>query len=181
VRGAVIVFICGFMGSGKTTFLKELKLQDSNSSENIFLDLDQEIYLREGQQYDDLADLIKNYGWARFRELELEILTSLVQESQKIKNDVFISLGGGAVTDEFLRLKNDLNNCFLVWLDTPLETCIERIEGNSSRPLAEKGPKYLKKLYSEREKYYQKADTCLDASSRDMVWTVRSLKETLLS
>jgi shikimate kinase len=178
MRGVVIILICGFMGAGKTTFLNELK---TSSNSDQFSDLDEEIFQREGSNFRDLAQLIESLGWEKFRSLELKILADLKIESENSTSDLFISLGGGAVSEKLLELNNSWEQCFLVWLNTPLETCLERIKDDPTRPLTSKGPKYLKELYEQREKYYQRADICLDASSQDMVWTAKTVKERLLS
>ncbi|MBT7610630.1 MAG: hypothetical protein HN576_12800 [Bacteriovoracaceae bacterium] len=178
MRGVVIILICGFMGAGKTTFLNELQKSSCTGS---FLDLDHEIFLRSGTGHQDLTELIGDVGWQEFRSLELKILNELKIGSEGQGSDLFISLGGGAVTEKLLELKQSWDDCFLVWLNTPLSTCLERIVGDKSRPLTTKGPKYLKELYSQREEYYQKADTCLYASNQDRIWTAKTLKEHLLS
>ena len=174
----MLILICGFMGAGKTTFLKAL--QSENDIQTNYLDLDQVIFEKYGAGKQDLAQVIEDLGFEKFREIEMATL-KIIAKSCSSTSDTFISLGGGAVTDELIDFKNKNSNCFLAWLNTPLETCLERIEGDDSRPLALRGAKYLKELYEKREKYYQMADICLYASSKDMVWTVKSLKERLLS
>jgi shikimate kinase len=167
------------MGAGKTTFLEGLKeKRDSNED---FLDLDQVIFETHRTHQANLAEFITEQGFETFRALEIKELKEIIAKASQNHLDLFISLGGGAVTKELLKLRDELESCFLVWLNTPFPTCLGRILGDPSRPLVAKGPKYLKELYEEREKFYQKADICLDASSQDMVWTAKTLKETLLS
>ena len=166
------------MGAGKTSFLKRLKSETANQTS--YLDLDQIIFEKYGAEKRDLAQVIEQLGWEKFREIEVSTLKTIAESSLSTA-DVFISLGGGTVTDQLIDFKNKNKNCFLVWLNTPLATCLKRIEGDDSRPLAQKGAKYLKDLYEKRVKYYQLADICLSASNQDMVWTAKSLKERLLS
>ena len=139
----MVVLICGFMGAGKTTFLKHL--QSKSGIQTTYLDLDQVIFEKHGADKKNLSQVIEQIGFEKFRDIEISTLKTIIKSSSST-NDTFISLGGGTITDELIERKNKKDNCFLVWLNTPLATCLERIKGDDSRPMTLKGPKYLKEL-----------------------------------
>lgn len=171
----MVILICGFMGAGKSTFLNKLKSQDEKNCD--FYDLDHEIFQAHQQGEGDLGQLIDKVGWETFRLWEKQHLESLVGKYQG--KDVVISLGGGTLNDQLIEKINNSSQLGLVWLKTPFEVCLNRVMQSHERPLAKKGANYLKDLYIEREKYYQKASICLSATEQDMLWTLQKLKEQL--
>ena len=176
----MVFLICGFMGAGKSTFLD--KIQKNHTGTDFFFDLDQEIYSRKkNSDSEHLGALIEKAGWEQFRSWEIEILKELIENSKNLhsnkKADIFISLGGGSVTEVLLSIIKTNSEIHLIWLNTPFEICWQRIENDCERPLVQKGVNYLKELYKKREKYYQNARICLSASEQDMLWTTQKLKE----
>lgn len=78
-----LIFLVGFMGSGKTTMAKKL----SNHLGLPFMDLDQLIVAQTGQS---IPDYFKLYGEEAFREFERDVLRGLDTEQKAI-----VSVGGG--------------------------------------------------------------------------------------
>lgn len=78
-----LIFLVGFMGSGKTTMAKKL----SNRLGLPFMDLDQMIVAQTGQSITDIFEL---HGEEAFRLLEQDVLRSLDTYQKAI-----VSVGGG--------------------------------------------------------------------------------------
>jgi len=154
----VVIFICGFMGCGKTTFLEELqKLKEWNH----FYDLDERIFQLHGEGFSNLAEMIRGKGWEKFRSLELMEISSIV----KTGSSCVVSLGGGSLGEETLKLLQQADNAGLIWLDTPFGECLKRIRLNpQQRPLSSKTDGELLELYRKRIQYYQKADLVIGES-----------------
>ncbi len=139
-------FITGFTGAGKTSLLEELKFSKSLESFEFF-DLDSEILKELGGK--SIADFIETSGFSKFRDLELTHLTRLNHQ-----RNIIVSLGGGAfneITEGLLITWNGL------WMNTPLEECLERIKGDDSRPITKKSEEELKDLYYQRLSFYKLA------------------------
>jgi len=160
----VLIFICGFMGSGKTHLLEKLK-ENSNSGWE-FLDLDQEIF-QKFNEYDSFAAFIEKMGWDFFRQEELSEIEKLCFSAESKK--LVVALGGGALSDESLSVIQQTSNCHLIWAKTPFEITYKRIEGDAERPLVKEGKDYLQNLFNERTSFYGKADIHLGMGGQNDV------------
>ena len=159
------IIICGFMGSGKTTFLERVKSNCSEENNKLFdfKDLDEEVLKEQKGKYGSISDLVKSIGWSSFRKLEFD----LVHRELETEKDFFISLGGGALNARSLQKIKALNGR-LIWLNTPFEHCYRRVMDNpESRPLSTTGEEGLRELYNTRLEYYSKADLILDERQQD--------------
>lgn len=164
MRSTIKIFLCGFMGAGKSTFLEKF-----SGSDTILIDLDGEILTRSG--HTNLGDYIDEIGWERFRAIEISVLKEILQ----VKKNMVISLGGGAFTENFRGLLAEDKNNFTVWLNTPLEVCLERILSSKDRPLVRLGDTYLRSLYLERSKDYQKCDIVLNQNEQESIKNLKDL------
>ena len=145
--------IVGFMGSGKTTFLSELKNRKNLSKFNFF-DLDKFI---EMEKKCEIKDLINSYGMAKFREIEFLHLAALL----KSETSVVISLGGGALHKDSYHLIKKLG-VKIIWLDTPFRECLSRIRKDGNiRPLNNLSDQELEELFKNEKKFYERADFTL--------------------
>ena len=158
------IFICGFMGAGKSTFLRKF-----SGSDLILMDLDELILINSGQE--NLGNYITEIGWERFRELELSQLTEIL----KTKKSVMVSLGGGALSEKFWNLLRKDKNNLTIWLRTPFDECLKRISSSKDRPLVKNGEAYLKKLYQERLKDYEKCDITLNQNEQESIKNIKDL------
>ena len=87
------VVICGFMGSGKSTILREIgTLSPCDHME--LVDLDDEIVKSFSET--SIEEIVQVHGWKKFREREFCIAKDLIN-----KNTV-VSLGGGALSDSLI-------------------------------------------------------------------------------
>ena len=127
------VVLCGMMGCGKTTVAAALSsLYGLNT-----VDTDAEIV----KSYGEINSIFALHGEEYFRMLEAKTVAFV---AQNYKNTV-ISTGGGCV----LRAEN-VNNLKktgkIIYLRTQPETLVERVEGDTSRPLLKGGAR--EKIYS---------------------------------
>ena len=145
-----LIFIIGFMGSGKTTVARELaRALDSRA-----IDLDALISRREKRSP---GKIIQQSGEDEFRRIETETLGQvLLEESTEVAASI-VALGGGAWTLQRNRDLISQHQGITVWLDAPFELCWERIEASgANRPLAP-SREVAERLYRERRPKYELA------------------------
>ena len=152
------------MGSGKTSVGKALAAM----LDWRFLDLDAEIEKREQQT---IRHIFREHGETRFRELEAEVLRSVLAEAPR---PLVLATGGGtfiqAESANLLRAAGAL----LVYLHAPVETLLrrccmpaEKIDAGV-RPLARDQTAFLQ-LYEQRLPFYQTADVTFDSDEKPPV------------
>lgn len=148
------IFLCGFMGSGKTTVGKALST-DLNMD---FIDLDK---LIEIENNESINEIFKNKGEDFFRNLETEALKNVCKNDNQI-----VSLGGGAV----LKQENvDIikANGTLIFLEVEAKTVLKRLKNDTSRPLLNVDNKeaVIEKMLQERTPIYKNnADFTVNAN-----------------
>lgn len=141
-------YLCGFMGSGKSTILKTLMLKH-----NILgYDLDSIIENR----YGDIAEIFTNKGEKYFREVEEEVFFEFFKKPQ------LFSLGGGSIENVKI-LKALVDSGTSIYLKNDFETLWNFIE-KSDRPLVKLGKVELQSLFVKREENYKKLNMILDAN-----------------
>jgi shikimate kinase len=141
-------YLCGFMGSGKSTILKTLMLKH-----NILgYDLDSIIENR----YGDIAEIFTNKGEKYFREVEEEVFFEFFKKPQ------LFSLGGGSIENAKI-LKALVDSGTSIYLKNDFETLWNFIE-KSDRPLVKLGKVELQSLFLKREENYKKLNMILDAN-----------------
>jgi len=157
-RNHMFVIVTGFMGAGKSTFLSlaEKFLKNYKGGPQLewdFVDLDN--YLEKSFQK-SIPQLFKQ-GEDKFREIEFEKLQELIILYSESNKNLMLSLGGGGLHQlsfDFLHKKR----AYLIWIETPIEICLERIENDSNRPLACQNKNLITDLYQKRITWYQKAN-----------------------
>lgn len=151
------VFLCGYMGSGKTTLGKSL----SKEMDVQFIDLDNFI---ESRQHKTVKEIFAEVGESGFREIERKALIEV-----STFEDVVISLGGG--TPCFFDNMDIVNASGIsVYLKPTEEVLLKRlIKGKHKRPLlADKSDEEILGVIREqlawRESYYLKSQITFEAS-----------------
>lgn len=135
----MLILLCGFMGAGKTSKGKLLAAKLNSD----YCDLDELIVKNTGMS---VKDIFTNLGENEFRKIETDTLKRLIGQN------MILSLGGGTLDKEENRAI--CKNAVVIYLNTPFETCYERIS-NSERPLVKtKSYEELKQLYNTRSQFY---------------------------
>ncbi len=159
------LYLVGFMCSGKTTVGRAL----SEELGWCFVDVDHEIEAREGKP---IREIFRQHGEATFRDIETATLKQHVSKVES-GHPCVLALGGGT----FVQPKNwELieNNGVTVWLDCTLETVLQRLGDDATRPLAA-DRNGLVQLYGDRRPLYGRADFRLEVDSDDISAIVRKI------
>lgn len=168
----VNILVCGFMGSGKTTFVESFQENDLGF---ITYDLDHVVADHLGITHLQLGEWINKNTLEKFREVEMEVLSNLVS----LRTFKIIALGGGTPTSPMFDSLRDQTR--LVFLDVPFETCFMRIKNDRNRPLTALGEEGLRELYLKRLPTYKKADLILSESNIKTIERLDSLVHNLKS
>ena len=130
------------MGCGKSTVGKLV----AQATERAFIDLDDYIEEAAGMT---IPEMFEKYGEAHFRALETEALKGLSSSF------TVVATGGGA-------LLSGANVCIasktglVIFIDTPFETCYDRIKDDPHRPIAAASTKdELKARFDDRFPKYR--------------------------
>ena len=152
------LYLVGFMCSGKSTVGRAL----AEKLGWCFVDIDSEIETQQGQL---IREIFLERGEAEFRKIETKALREHVTRVEAGKPCV-LALGGGTfVQPTNWELIQD--NGITVWLDCKLETILERLGDDVSRPLAADRSE-LRQLYGDRRPLYGRADFCVEVDSEDV-------------
>ena len=136
------------MGTGKTTIGRAV----ASALGWCFRDTDEEIEIGAAQT---IREIFVQHGEAHFRELENREIRKQVRFVEA-GNPCVLALGGGAFVQpnnyELLQ-----HNGVTIWLDCGFDHICERVNGDSSRPLAADRENLLR-LYESRRPLYARAD-----------------------
>lgn len=153
------IFLCGFMGCGKTTLGKKL----ATGLNYTFIDLDN---LIEETEKTTILTIFESQGEQAFRALETKSLHTLITSNEHM----VVSLGGGTPCfNDNLRLLKE-NGC-LVYIQTSAITLQQRLlAAKKTRPLLKDKTKeelleYIKETLEKRELYYSEAHVILNGIS----------------
>lgn len=148
------VILVGLPGVGKST-VGMLSAEELGAP---FVDLDA-VITRRGQM--PVARIFAELGEGRFRELETEAMTSVLEGEPSI-----ISPGGGWIAQPG-NFEAARPTSFFVWLTCMVNTAANRAEEGERRPLLSVQPlDAMRRLLSERERYYKQADAEIRNESR---------------
>ena len=146
-----LVFL-GMMGSGKSSIgslvSKKLNLK--------FVDID---HIIENEAGINIYNIFKEKGEDYFRQLEEKTTLKVLK-----KNNIVVSLGGGAFINEKIR-SEVLTNHFSFWLNWNTEILLKRIRNSKKRPIAVNSTdQEITDLLKKRYKIYSKADFKIDCN-----------------
>jgi shikimate kinase len=149
-----LLFLTGFMGSGKSTIGKRLARTLGIS----FVDLDAEIVQTAGQS---IRDIFEQEGEAVFRKKEQASLRAVCCNGEC----AVVATGGGAVVAlENRRLMRESG--LIINLQVDYATIAERLAGDFSRPLLRQDEAAVLKLMADRASAYADADICIDTVNK---------------
>ncbi len=164
------ILVCGFMGSGKTTFVESFR---DNSLGFDCVDLDTAVASNLGIMPTELGEWITKFGLASFRQKEITVLRHLL-ENRMMK---IIALGGGTI--EAPGYSELTSQAKTVFLNVPFETCYSRIKNDPNRPLTALGEQALQDLYNKRIPKYLTSDLCLSGPEIKEIVSLSSLVHNL--
>jgi shikimate kinase len=144
------IFIVGMPGSGKTTLGRLLAAATGMRA----VDTDRLITEKHGKTP---SRIITEEGEKTFRELESEILDEVLK-----MNDLIISTGGGFPIFSG-NMDRMLQDSHVIYIKTSIDILWKRLKHDKTRPLSNSHDK-LRKLYSERKPFYEKAGIIIDGS-----------------
>jgi shikimate kinase len=170
-----IVYLTGFMGSGKSTIGPEL----ARRLDYDFVDIDDVV---EEEQGLSIAEIFRRDGEEFFRSLERKVLNELSGNDRKM----VVALGGGTLTSETCRSLVKRAGV-LVYLKADPKEIFRRVRRKRNRPMllsTDGNPltdaqlvARLEKLLKERETHYMEADIIVSTSELTMA---RSVDEIIL-
>jgi len=151
----MILFLVGYMASGKTTIGKSL----SKKLGYKFVDLDDYIVEKEGNT---INEIFKSKGEIYFRKTESLLLNEIIQNNDKL----VLSLGGGTPCyGDNMDLMLGKTNAKTIYLKATIKTLSKRLRiEKNRRPLIshleseELLTEYIGKHMFERSQYYSQAN-----------------------
>ena len=146
------IYLCGFMGSGKTTVGTLLAEKLGYS----FIDTD---HLIEQNEKKSISEIFTYSGEAQFREIEIRVIEQVIKSNQ----NTVIALGGGSLLRE-----ENLNlieaDGYLVYLHADLNIIAKRLQSDSARPMLQRAP--VKALFKQRRPGYEAADLIIKTQNK---------------
>ncbi len=148
------VVLVGMMGVGKSTVGRKLAALLGLP----FCDADDEI---EQAAQMSVSEIFERFGESYFRDGERRVIARLLTGGPSV-----IATGGGAFAQEETR-KLILDGGIAVWLDSDLDTLVERVGRRDTRPLLKNGDprEIVARLKTEREPFYAEAPIHVSSSS----------------
>ena len=136
------IYLCGFMGCGKS----HIGCMLSEKLNCTLVDLDAYIEEKEGKT---IPEIFADEGEPHFRSLEEKYIREMPLNS-------VVATGGGAVINP-VTAESARNAGTLVFIDADFEVCYDRIKGDAHRPLVVKNTKeQLEALFNTRREIYLK-------------------------
>ena len=148
------IYLIGMMGSGKSTIGPLLAKHLGYS----FLDTDTTIEKLAGQT---VTEIFQTVGEAEFRQIETQVLAEVSAHLRLV-----VATGGGIAIER--ENWNHLHQGLVIWLDPHLEILVERLQGDTTRPLLADSadlPSKLATMLSERRDRYSEADIQISIAS----------------
>ncbi len=157
----LMFYIIGPRGSGKTTIGK--KLAESKGYQ--FVDTDKLILERAGKT---IAEIVEQYGWEYFRQLETETLKSILQDK------TIVSTGGGLVlAEENQKIMRD--NGTVIYLNAKPDILAKRL---AAEPQADQRPSLTgKSLVEEIEEVMQQREPIYRATAHHVIDATQSIDD----
>lgn len=157
------IVLIGYRGTGKTVVGKKLAEMLGRK----LIEMDKLIIEKAGMS---ISEIIENYGWDRFRDLESEVAEKVSQ-----LNNCIIDTGGGVI----LRSENVENlkkHGIIILLKADIESIIKRIKDDNQRPSLTRTKSFVDEvedvMKQRKTMYEDAADFCIDTSKLTLEETV---------
>lgn len=139
------IYLCGFMGCGKTTIGKII----ANNLKLKCIDTDQEIITSTNMQISRIFELKQE---SYFRNLEIKCIKHI----SNMYSNIIVSLGGGTIINNPC-VKYLTNTGYIVFLNVPFQVCYTNLLNSSNdRPIfINNNYNKLKKIYYKRKQTYK--------------------------
>lgn len=168
----MLIFLVGYMASGKTT----LGLELAKSLSVPFIDIDEYIEKKEGKT---ISQIFEDKGETYFRRLEHDCLKEIILLSNAV-----VSTGGGLPCfNDNMKLINDAG--ISIYLEASVKELVDRLLlMGESRPLVrgksrEELYDYINKHLGERIKWYEMASDRCNVNDFNVFRLVKEIKELL--
>ncbi|MGE5314274.1 MAG: shikimate kinase [Acidobacteriota bacterium] len=172
-----IIFLVGFMGSGKSTIGPIL----ANTIGYNFIDLDIAIELREAKK---INEIFSEKGEPYFRSIERQLLEEIAASASK----TIISLGGGTLASEET-LQYVKSTGIVVYLKVNEDQIYKRLHAKGDRPMLrdESGTLLngeplmakIRALLDRRTPFYERADIIMHTDDKKIGMTIDELTKQL--
>lgn len=163
------IVLVGMMGVGKSTVGRKLAATLGKT----FIDADDEIAEAANMTIPEIFD---QFGEAYFRDGERRVIARLLEDEGC---NCVIATGGGAFVQDDTRALI-LDRGLAVWLDSDVDTLVERVSRNDKRPLLRGGDtrEIVSRMKAQREPAYAQAPIHVKTDSGPHIEAVaRILKE----
>jgi XRE family transcriptional regulator, aerobic/anaerobic benzoate catabolism transcriptional regulator len=164
------IALIGLRGAGKSTLGAAL----ADRLEMPFLELDRLIEQESGLTLSLIFDF---HGQAGFRQFERQCLEAAIRRFPR-----FVIATGGSLVSEPGTFERLLSSCFTVWIRASPEEHMQRVIAQGDmRPMANNRDAMsdLRRILSEREVLYGKADVAIDTAGRTFGESLEILIQTL--
>tara|TARA_B100001059_G_scaffold221130_1_gene243797 strand:- start:373 stop:936 length:564 start_codon:yes stop_codon:yes gene_type:complete len=160
IKSNKIITFIGMMGTGKSKFGRIIARNFKFS----FYDID---LLIEKKLNNTIKNIFQESGEKIFRQTEEMMIKELIFTISQSNQSSVISLGGGAfdnINTRTLLLKKS----HVIWLNTPIETLVNRVGNGSKRPMIRGDvKKSISELLEKRIKYYTLCHNHLNTDKLD--------------
>jgi len=155
------IVLVGMMGVGKSTIGRKL----AALLHLPFVDADEAI--EEAAQM-SISEIFERYGEPVFRDGERRVIARLMDDGRMV-----LATGGGAFCDAGTR-ELILGRAITVWLDSDVETLLDRVGRKNTRPLLRTGDprEILTRLREERRPAYSQAPIHVTSGNTPHMQTV---------
>lgn len=172
----MLVFLLGFMGSGKSHCGKKIAVHFGMP----FIDLDEEI---EHAQKKSISNLFAENGEVEFRKIEADTLRTIVKKYSTDNTEIGAVIASGGGTPCFHDNMDFMNqNGLTVWMNPPVNVLVDRLKKEQDhRPLIaglheDELEKFIMHKLKEREIFYNKSVLQINNSECEMDMIEKKLK-----
>lgn len=160
------VVLIGMMGVGKSSIGRKL----ASLLKMPFVDADEAI---EQAAQMSIPEIFEQFGESYFRDGERRVIARLLDEASR---PAVIATGGGAFVNAATRALI-LDRAITVWLDSDVDTLLERVSRKDNRPLLRQGNprEILTRLRAEREDAYRQAPIHVQSTSGPQARTIAAV------